>query len=162
MPALRRGRVDEARAKGEPDRHPPGTLEQGEVTGGQVGHEGRGERGVAAPGVLAALAGHGAHRCPDELDIDVVGLHRDLDPDPDHTVPVHLAALPPQQAGGLIHGGVVGVRGQRNGASPPVPHPDRNRHDSDTDHEVQRLPPRRVQQQGLVDREVRGDAALSR
>ena len=60
---------------------------------------------------------------------------------------------------GLVHGGVVGVRGQRDGAPPPVPHPDRDRHHGHAAHQVERLPAGGVQQERLVDREVRGDAA---
>ena len=125
------GGVDEGGTEGEPDGHPAGALEQGEVTGREVRDEGRGRSGAAA---------HGPHRRADELDVDVVRADRHVDPHPHDPVPVYLAALPAQQAGGLIHGRIVGVRGHGDGASPPVPDPDRDRHDGDAAHEVEGLP----------------------
>ena len=71
------------------------------------------ERGVGAPSALV-LAVHRAHRGTHQLDVDVVRVHLDLDPHADDAVPVHLAALAAQQAGRLVHRGVVGVRGQRD------------------------------------------------
>ena len=157
------GGVDEAGAEGEPDGPPAGALEQGEVTGREVGHEGHGQRGVGArsAGILAGL--HRPHRCTHELDVNVVRVHRRPRP----ARRPHRARAPCRTR--RAAGGRPDPRRRCGRPRPcemaPLPQfhtPTGTDTTATPTHEVERLPSGGVEQKRLVDRQVRGDAPLSR